>query len=179
MNIYNNDRFLSKALDRVRELEASVKGVNEQYDAALGTVIQQQARITELEAENRGKDATIQKLLDGAVPRNSVGNVKDALRQAVKTTEGVRRKLADSESGPNCKYCGRDLVYCNCGAGGPCDQLIAENALLRKALQEIFNRSRNGRSGFDSEKQILEIAGFARAALFPSEAPFRIPEARP
>ena len=34
---------------RITELEASVNGVNEQYDAALDTVIQQAARITELE----------------------------------------------------------------------------------------------------------------------------------
>ncbi len=46
--------------------------------------------------------------------------LKTSLRQAMKNTEGVRDKLAESESGPNCKYCGRDLTYCNCGATGPC-----------------------------------------------------------
>ncbi len=105
------------------------------YDADLQSEHRaMQTRIATLEAENRGKDATIQKLLDGAVPRNSVGNVKDALRQAVKTTEGVRRKLADSESGPNCKYCGRDLVYCNCGATGPCAALEARIAAVADSL---------------------------------------------
>ncbi len=59
-----------------------------------------------------------------------------ALQQALKNTEGVRHLLAESESGPNCKYCGRDLTYCNCGAGGPCAQLAAENTALRKALED-------------------------------------------
>ena len=63
-------------------------------------------------------------------------HMKDALQQALKNTEDVRRKLAESESGPNCKYCGRDLVYCNCGATGPCASLQAENARLRKALED-------------------------------------------
>jgi hypothetical protein len=42
---------LPNAEARIAELEASVNGVNEQYDAALDTVIEQSKRIAELEAE--------------------------------------------------------------------------------------------------------------------------------
>ncbi len=87
-----------------------------------------QTRISTLEAENRGKDETIQKLLDGAMPRNSANDAEyltrlGQLAEKYHALEAENALLLKAlEQMPHTKTC-RSHITCSIPEHGcaPCD----------------------------------------------------------